>query len=345
MKLPMTRTMQAASRHDYAAWVLAGLAMLLVIATHLLPALLAGLLVHEMVRMLAPIFARHLPVGSGKGLAVGLVSLLVIAAVSGLAFAVFVLMHREGSSLSALLSRMADIIEESRSSLPDWLGWLGSALPENAAELREDIIAWLREHAADLRRVGGETGRLIAQLLIGMIIGGLVSLREVVDGEKIGPLARALGERAARLGDAFRRIVFAQVRISAINTVLTGIYLALLLPLFGVELPLVKTLIVVTFVAGLLPVVGNIISNTVIVTVSFANSPLVAVGSLLFLVVIHKLEYFLNARIVGTQIRARAWELLSAMLVMESVFGIPGLVAAPICYAWLKDELASRGLI
>jgi predicted PurR-regulated permease PerM len=71
----------------------------------------------------------------------------------------------------------------------------------------------------------------------------------------------------------------------------------------------------------------------------------VALGSLAFLVLIHKLEYFVNARIVGTQIRARAWELLVAMLTMEAAFGIPGLVAAPIYYAYLKDELKSRGLI
>ena len=37
--------------------------------------------------------------------------------------------------------------------------------------------------------------------------------------------------------------------------------------------------------------------------------------------------------------------LLTAMLVMESAFGLAGLVAAPICYAWLKDELKQRGLI
>jgi predicted PurR-regulated permease PerM len=61
--------------------------------------------------------------------------------------------------------------------------------------------------------------------------------------------------------------------------------------------------------------------------------------------VIHKLEYFLNARIVGAHIRASAWELLLAMLLMESAFGIVGLVAAPVYYAYLKDELVARGLI
>jgi predicted PurR-regulated permease PerM len=83
----------------------------------------------------------------------------------------------------------------------------------------------------------------------------------------------------------------------------------------------------------------------VIVIVSLSYSPGAALGALAFLVVIHKLEYFVNARIVGTQIRAAAWELLLAMLVMEAAFGIPGVIAAPIYYAYLKDELASRGLL
>ena len=53
----------------------------------------------------------------------------------------------------------------------------------------------------------------------------------------------------------------------------------------------------------------------------------------------------MNARVMGGQIHARAWELLVAMLVMDAVFGISGLVAAPIYYAYLKNELAARELI
>jgi predicted PurR-regulated permease PerM len=67
--------------------------------------------------------------------------------------------------------------------------------------------------------------------------------------------------------------------------------------------------------------------------------------SLGYLVVIHKLEYFLNARIIGGQIQARAWEMLIAMLAMEALFGIAGLIAAPVYYAYIKNELAARRLI
>jgi predicted PurR-regulated permease PerM len=71
----------------------------------------------------------------------------------------------------------------------------------------------------------------------------------------------------------------------------------------------------------------------------------VAGASLLFLVIIHKLEYFINARIIGARIDAQAWELLLAMLVMEAAFGLSGLVAAPVYYAYLKDELAAQHLV
>jgi len=92
-------------------------------------------------------------------------------------------------------------------------------------------------------------------------------------------------------------------------------------------------------------VLGNLISNTVIVVVSLSHSVGVAIGSLIYLVVIHKLEYFLNARIVGGQIRAYAWEILIAMLLMESVFGLIGVIAAPIYYAYIKLELRQRELV
>ena len=70
-----------------------------------------------------------------------------------------------------------------------------------------------------------------------------------------------------------------------------------------------------------------------------------ALASLTYLIIIHKLEYFLNARIVGGQIHARAWELLLAMLTMEAAFGFTGLMAAPIYYAYIKDELRDSHLI
>jgi predicted PurR-regulated permease PerM len=83
----------------------------------------------------------------------------------------------------------------------------------------------------------------------------------------------------------------------------------------------------------------------VIVVVSMSYSIGVAAVSLLFLITIHKLEYFLNAKIIGVQINARPWELLAAMLVMEALFGISGVIAAPVFYAYIKHELQAAQLV
>ena len=327
---------------EIASWCLAAAALTLVLWLHLLPALLAGLLVFELVHVLAPVLQRRFTGERARLAAVVVLSTLIVGVTSAAIFGAVAFFRSDAGSLPVLLQKMADIIEGTRNALPSWLV---EYLPADADALRETLTRWLRAHAPELRVAGAEAGRAFAHILVGMIIGAMMSLSEARPEREPRPLARALTERSGRLGDAFRRVVFAQVRIAAINTVFTAVYLAVALPLSGVQLPLTKTLIGVTFVAGLLPIVGNLVSNTVIVVVSLAHSPYVALISLVFLVVIHKLEYFLNARIVGTQIRARAWEVLLAMLAMEAAFGLPGVVAAPIYYAYLKQELAGRGLV
>jgi len=218
-------------------------------------------------------------------------------------------------------------------------------LPADVDEVQVMAATWLRGHAGTLQNVGAEAGRAAAHIFIGVGVGALVALHEAQSPDSLGPLARALQARTSRLGQAFRRVVFGQVRISAINAVFTGLYLVVALPIAGVHLPLAKTMIAVVFLVGLLPIVGNLVSNTIIVVLSLSVSLPVTIASLVFLVVIHKLEYFLNAHIVGAQVRAHAWELLLAMLVMEAAFGVPGLVAAPIYYAYVKDELVNQRLI
>ena len=328
-------------RYAIASWIFAAVLLIAAIPLRLLPALLAGLLVYELVHVIAP----RLPLtreGGGKLAAVVILAVFIVTALTLLMVGVIAFLRSDAGSLPRLLQKMAEIIEGSRDKLPDWL--LG-AVPGDPDTLKTTIIEWLRENAREVRTLGGEVGHVIVHILIGMVIGGMVSLHEASPAPARGPLSREMSERARRVGDAFRRVVFAQIRISALNTVFTAIYLVGILRLFDIHLPYAKTLVAVTFLTGLLPVIGNLISNTVIVVVSLSVSLPVAIGSLAFLVVIHKLEYFLNARIVGTQINASPWELLLAMLLMEAAFGLPGLVAAPIYYAYLKDELTARGLI
>lgn len=332
-----------ATPYDIASWIIAAAALFLTLKLRLLPALLAGLLVYALVHMVAPRL-RAVNVGEKrrKLVAVALLATVIVTLITAAIFGAIAFFRSDVGNLPALLVQMADIIADSRSMLP---AWLTDKLPRTADELRVSMEAWLRQHAGEVQAFGARFGVALVHILIGLIIGAMISLNEAVSKEVPRPLEKALTERVRRLAEAFRRIVFAQVRISALNTFLTGLYLAVFLPLMGVNLPFVKTMILVTFLVGLLPVIGNLISNTVIVVVSLSHSLFAATGSLAFLVIIHKLEYFVNARIIGTQIRARAWELLLAMLIGEAAFGVTGVIAAPILYAYLKDELKSRMLI
>ena len=149
--------------------------------------------------------------------------------------------------------------------------------------------------------------------------------------------------RFEELVESFTNVVFAQVWIASINAALTAVFILGVLPALGKPLPMAGTLVAVTFLAGLVPVVGNLVSNTVIVIVSLNHSLGVAAGALAWLVIIHKLEYFLNAHIIGNRIRAKAWELLIAMILMEAMFGLSGLICAPIIYAQLKAALKRVG--
>ncbi len=331
------------SRPDIAAVALTVAALVLVIELHLLPALFAGLLVYVLVHLLAPrIFGLRDRPALGRLVVVALLTVIVLALGVMLIGGAIAFFRSEGNSVAALLQKMAEIIDGARTTMPDWVqNWL----PVDSSALKDEAVNWLREHAAEVKKAGSEMGRALAYALIGMVIGALVAVREVGPARDAGPLAQSVIRSLGLVAEAFRRVVFAQVRISALNTLLSAIYLTLILPALGVHLPLTKTMIALTFAAGLLPIIGNLISNTVIVVISLSYSVPMALYSLLFLMVIHKLEYFINARIVGSQINAAAWELLLAMIVMEAAFGLPGVIAAPVFYAYAKAELVARGLV
>lgn len=323
--------------------VFAGLSLYAILAFSLLSALLSGLLIYQLVQFAAP-FLQRIGVNRSAGTTI---AVTVVATLIGLAVTLGVIelvswLTRGFNNLAGMLQKMAEIITSARSQVPPWAL---DYLPTNIESFQTGAAKWLSENAGELGAITQDIGKFLFHVVIGLIIGGIVAFQAGFRESTPGPLAQALIERVTTLSSAFRSVVFSQVRISALNTFLTSIYLALLLPSFGVSLPFLKTMIAVTFFAGLLPVLGNLISNTVIVVVSLSVSPLVAAGSLVFLVVIHKLEYFVNARIIGTRIRAHAWEILVAMLAMEAFFGIPGLIAAPIYYAYLKEELFARKLI
>jgi predicted PurR-regulated permease PerM len=324
------------------SFILAGVALVGVLELHLLVPLLVGLLVYQLVVFITPFAQRWFSTKRAKMVVVVLFAAVVIAAIGGAVFGLISFFRSDIENLPRLLAKVSDILDRVRAGIPPFLA---GYLPDDIADLQQRALEWMRANVAELQMMGTHTLVTFAETLIAMVIGVVISLREVDAHSTPGPLAVALTARADRFSHAFRNVALSQLWISLLNTSFTAIYLVIGLHLFGVHLPLTKTMIATTFIVGLLPIIGNLTSNSIVVIVSLAHSPAVALASLVFLVVIHKLEYFLGARIVGSRIKSQIWELLIAMMVMEALFGIPGLVAAPIYYAYLKSELLDAGLI
>ncbi len=324
---------------ELAAYVFVASALFFSFHFHLVAALLAGLLVYTLLHRTARLLrGPRLSHGAAKFLSAGLLGLISTVVVAGLILLLVAFVRGHVGSLPEVFEKMADILDDARNTLqrlglmPEFLERLGSG-----DEIRAAVSEWLRTHATELTHAGGEVGRFLVHALMGIVVGVLVFFRLEKPLEK--PLPAALAGCIGRFASAFDMIVLAQIEISALNSLFTGVYIFGLVPLLGYRLPFAGTLLAITFLAGLIPVVGNLISNTIIVVISLSVSPWLAALSLGFLVVIHKLEYFLNARIVGSRIGATAWEILVAIIVCEAAFGIAGVVMAPILYAFLKDEL------
>ena len=147
-------------------------------------------------------------------------------------------------------------------------------------------------------------------------------------------------EVAKRFHDFYRSfstVIGAQLTISLINTALTGVFL------IAARLTQAPLLMAVTFVCGLVPIVGNLASNTIIIFVALTVSLKLAIAALVFLIVIHKLEYFLNSKIIGERIRNPVWLTLIALVVGERLMGIPGLVLAPVVLNYVRLEMLKIG--
>ena len=138
---------------------------------------------------------------------------------------------------------------------------------------------------------------------------------------------------------SFERVMGAQFVISLINTILTSFFILICCLCYPKLINYAGVLIILTFVCGMLPIIGNILSNSIIVGLAFTVSPKLAIIGLIFLVAIHKLEYFLNSKIIGDRIRHPMWLMLLALLMGERLLGIPGIILAPVVLCFIKVEL------
>ncbi|MCX8521103.1 MAG: permease, partial [Rhodoferax sp.] len=221
----------------------------------------------------------------------------------------------------ALLHHLAATVLQIRQKLPHDLA---AHLPDELLAVQSWLVDYLQSQAHALTGFGtaGLRGSLLAY--VGLVVGALIVGTPTFASN--APLRSALRQRGADFITAFRQIVVAQFWIALFNALCTALFLWVALPLAGVTMPYTATLVGFTFVSGLIPIVGNLLCNSVLTVAGVAVSPAVGLSCLLFLVIIHKFEYVINAKIVGRRTNTAAWELLTVMFIGEAMFGVAGLV-------------------
>ena len=330
-----------------ASYLLVAAALLLVLWRGLLPGLLCVclgfLLTRAWVGWLTRLRPGALPPLPPRGAEVAAAALVMLLPLGLLGLG---LTHSRTYLIEApqqyreLLDYLASTVLELQQKLPPDLGVL---LPQGSEDIQRTIANYLANKAGMLASTGKVWLAGLLHAYVGLLIGLLAAVRPRL--EPIAPLTRTLLQRVRLLGEAFRQIVAAQFWIALFNTTLTALFLLLVLPWWDMALPYTPALIGLTFVAGLIPIVGNLFCNLVLTLVGLSVSPTAAAACLGFLILIHKAEYVINAKVVGQRTHMAVWELLSVMFVAESVFGPAGLVAAPLMYAYLKKELEAAHLV
>jgi len=323
-----------------ASFTLALLALFVILHFGLLPGGLAALAAFALTGALAN--TRLMKPLGGKARAIS-AALIIIAPLVALTLAGVEISQFAADAAKnyvAMMDHLVSVAADWRTRLP---GALSTHIPQEREALQDWVSHGLQSQAPMLAGMGRSWAHGLLFVVVGIIVGALAAASSVVPSTQ--PLAKALRTRAATLYQSFVKIVVAQFWIAAINTAFTAVFLFGALPLFDISVPYSGWLVLLTFVAGLLPIVGNLLCNAVLTLAGLGVGPHVALACLVFLIAVHKLEYVINAKVVGSRISTAAWELIVAMFVFEAVFGVAGLVAAPLYYAYIKMEMKAFGWV
>lgn len=206
---------------------------------------------------------------------------------------------------------------------------------------KHTIVALFKTELSSLANFAKIASKEFLYLIIGIVIAIGMFITPTIENEKeeniasnnlYSTLCLRLIERGNNFFSSFKQVMGAQILISLINTFFTGIFI------YIENLPYFELLLTFTFLCGLLPIIGNVISNIIIFFVASTISLLLAIHSLIFLIVLHNAEYFLNSKIIGRAIKNPTWLTLFSLVVGERLIGIPGLILAPVFLRYLKKE-------
>jgi predicted PurR-regulated permease PerM len=260
--------------------------------------------------------------------AVAMLGVLVAALYAGVQRLVHFLMHARDT----VPLRIAAIREE-----PLFL-----SVQEHLPDV-DKLVEGAQHYAGSALHYLASIGHIILYLTIGFILAVVFLLEKEeiqgfarsVDPHSLqGTLLRWLGHVA----DAMLVTVEFQLVVAACNAALT-------LPIILVcGIKHAPALVLMIFVSGLVPVVGNFVSGAVLTLLAYKAQGWFGVGVFVILTfILHKLEsYYLNPRLAARHVHLPGFVLIVSLLAWEHVLGFVGLfLSFPFLFVAkrIRDEL------
>jgi len=290
------------------------------------PVLLAGLVSFMILNLAHRRLARLVPELAARAMSV-VIFLMTAALLSWLVATFFRL----------ALHRMPLILGDLIPTLDGLARGMGIDLPfENLHEFRVIVLETIKDNARSVTQASGLLTKGFFQLLAGIFVAILCFLAEPESSNKpdlFDQLRREFEARVRVFMVGFEKILGAQVLISFINAGFTAIFIIV------IGIPNIHFLTLTTFIFGIIPVIGNLISNAVIVGTALTVSPHKALVAMIFLGFSHMAQHLLSGQILGSRINTPVWQILAGLLIGEALMGVPGMILAPAMIHYIREEL------
>jgi predicted PurR-regulated permease PerM len=283
--------------------------------------------------LLQPLTARLRRSGLGPLAATWCTLLLAFALIGG---AVWLVTTRVEAEYPTLVNQ----VRHTSTQIQNWLA--SSPLhirTGNLEKISDSFVNFLSQHRTTVEGAALTGGRIVVELLGGIVLCFFISFFLIKDGERIwswllSGLSRERGRRANLAGHAAWQAVVYYVRgtvaVAAIHAVVMGITLTI------IGSPLVAPLALFMFVAAFVPLAGVLIAGTVAIIIVLATKGLLAaVIVLAVMIVMNQLEgHLLQPQVVGKMVRLHPLAVILVLAGAAVVAGIAGaVVAVPITAA------------
>ncbi|HEY1671060.1 MAG TPA: AI-2E family transporter [Trebonia sp.] len=292
--------------------------------------------------LLQPLTARLRRSGLGPLAATWCTLLLAFALIGGV---VWLVTARVEAEYPALLTQVG----HTSTQIQNWLASSPFHIRTgNLEKISDNLVNYLSQHRSAVEGAALTGGRIVVELLAGIVLCFFISFFLIKDGQRIwswliSGLSAERGRRADLAGHAAWQAVVYYVRgtvvVAAIHAVVMGITLTI------IGSPLVAPLALFMFVAAFVPLAGVLIAGTVAIIIVLAAKGLIAaVIVLAVMIVMNQLEgHLLQPQVVGKMVRLHPLAVILVLAVAGVVAGIAGaVVAVPITAALTSAARALR---